>query len=134
MEHEEPSSLEYENYLLPADSSTMEMDRHLRLLADYRRRRILSYLLENDGWASLQIVCDSILMGELGVDPKEVPERRKRLYLNLYHHHVPMMESYGVVDYDRNDDRIKFTASQDVEAWIVTILEGCSSQRSNTRY
>lgn len=119
-----------EQYLLPADSHTMEIDRLLRLLADYRRRRILAYLLGNDGWASLQTVCDSIIMGELGVDPKGVPERRKRLYLNLYHHHVPMMESNGVIEFDHNDDRIKLTTSPSVEAWIVTILESSSSQRS----
>ena len=129
MEPRDTSSPEdTEQYLLPADSHTMEIDRLLRLLADYRRRRILAYLLGNDGWASLQTVCDSIIMGELGVDPKGVPERRKRLYLNLYHHHVPMLESSGVIELDNNDDRIKLTASPSVEAWIVSILESSSSQ------
>lgn len=63
-------------------------------------------------------------MGEWGVDPEQIPEQRDRLYLNLYHH-VPMMKSNGVIDHDRDDDRLVLTVSPSVEGWIATILKGC---------
>lgn len=94
--------------LLP-DSATLEMDQIFRLLSDYRRRHVLTYLLREKAWVQLGSVADYIVIRELGIDPAAVPDERKRLHTALYHTHVPMLAGPGLVAYDRERDRVRAT-------------------------
>ena len=83
------------------------MDRLFRLLSDYRRRHLLTYLSRNEEWTQLSTVADYIVTRELGLNPETVPEERKRLYLTLYHTHVPKLVEPGYVYYDREHDCVR---------------------------
>ena len=109
-EHAVPPALrERDLDALPPDASTLETDRLFRLLADYRRRHLLTYLSRNEGWTPLATVADYIVTRELGLRPGLVPDERKRLYLTLFHTHVPMLVEPGLVSYDRERDRVRAT-------------------------
>ena len=95
---------------LPPDSTTLEVDRLFRLLSDYRRRHLLRYLSRNEEWTPLSIVTDYIVTRELGLSPVLVPDEWKRLYLTLFHTHVPMLVDTGFLRYDRERDRVRATS------------------------
>lgn len=95
---------------LVPDSETLATDEIFRLLSDYRRRHLLTHLLQKDGSVPLASVADYIVTRELGVTPEQVLEARKQVYLTLYHSHVPKLEEAGFVAYDQAEDRVRATA------------------------
>lgn len=89
------------------------MDRLFRTLSDYRRRHVLTYLSRNGDWTPLSTVAEYIVTRELGLSPELVPEEWKRLYLTLFHTHVPILVELGYVRYDRERDCVRGTPAID---------------------
>lgn len=82
------------------------------LLKNGRRRKVIAYLREHDGYTSLNDLAEYIAAEENDIDVRQLSsDQRKRVYIGLYQCHLPKMDSLGVVDYDKNRGTIELQAS-----------------------
>ena len=94
------------------DGSELSMDEVFELLKNPRRRMVISYLKENGNTATLSDVAEHIAASENGISVQELSsDQRKRVYIGLYQCHLPKMDNFGVVDYDKNRGTIKLRES-----------------------
>lgn len=75
-------------------------------LADRRRREALSVLFAFSTPITLPTVADFVTELECGTPAEEYPEERLRIYMSLYHDHVPILEEAGLVVYTQEGDVI----------------------------
>lgn len=81
------------------------------ILKNERRRRVLRYLDESGGTATLSDLAVHLAAIENDKEEKLVSSKeRKRLYVGLYQCHLPRMDSSGVVDFDSDRGTIETTA------------------------
>lgn len=69
------------------------------ILADRERRAIVRALSENDTPMSVSRLAERIN------DPRD----ERAVQVRLYHQHLPKMGGAGVIDYDREDERVALT-------------------------
>lgn len=88
-------------------SGQKRLDTVFEILSHHRRRYVLRALRRYDTPVSLADLADGVAALEYGrpltdADPGDV----KRVYLSLYHTHVPKLSAAGVVAYDRERDTV----------------------------
>lgn len=83
------------------------------LLADQRRRYLLYCLFWHANPVTLATVADCVSEWELQIPPEDVPGERLRVYMSLYHDHVPACEDAGVVEYSQPEDTVDLTSVAD---------------------
>lgn len=84
------------------------------LLANSRRCHAIERLQSVDGSIGLADLADEVAMAEHGTVISEIPaEEVKRVYLDLYHSHVPKLAEADVVEYSQETDRIGLSAGAD---------------------
>jgi len=82
------------------------------LLKNRRRRTVIRFLRENDGYAELNDLAEYIAAKENDIDVRQLSsDQRKRVYIGLYQCHLPKMDSLGVIDYDKDRGTIELQAS-----------------------
>lgn len=82
------------------------------LLKNRRRRTVIRFLREHDGYAELNDLAEYIAAKENDIDVRQLSsDQRKRVYIGLYQCHLPKMDSLGVVDYDKDRGTIELQAS-----------------------
>lgn len=75
----------------------------LEVLSNRRRRQVITYLQEGNGTATAGELAEHIAAAENDTSVAQVSsDQRKRVYVSLYQHHLPMLDDANVVDYDRN--------------------------------
>ena len=83
------------------------------VLRNARRRELISFLSQHDGYATIQDLSEHIAALESGTDP---PPRnvRQSVYVSLHQTHLPKLEALGVVDYDTDakDVRLRDRATE----------------------
>lgn len=85
----------------------LELDALLESL-EHPRRRYLLYALSDGSGTSLSELAAMIAAWETGVPPEDVDEvDRDRVFIALYHAHVPKLEREGVVDFDRGTEAVR---------------------------
>lgn len=77
----------------PLQQSDLSMDVAFDVLADGRRRAVLSYLLQYERRASLEELADHVLATE----PAVTDDRARA---TLHHLHLPKLADAGVITYD----------------------------------
>lgn len=83
----------------------------ISLLAHPRRRRALERLRAFDEPIGLADLADEVATAEYGTIISEIPaEAVKRVYLDLYHSHVPKLAEADVVEYGQESDLIELSA------------------------
>jgi DNA-binding transcriptional ArsR family regulator len=87
----------------------VSLDALFDLLADLRRREAILALLDHEA-LSLPDLADEVAVAErdeplTSIDADDV----LRVYLSLYHTHVPKLAHEGLVDYDQDDDYVALT-------------------------
>lgn len=89
----------------PRDQSIDSVQIH-DVLQNDRRRKALSYLLDNEGATSLRQMSENIAGDESGEDP---PPRNKRnsVYISLHQSHLPKLDKVGIVEYDDSSKDVK---------------------------
>lgn len=91
----------------PDDDSSTGSDlltRVFSVLANTRRRRALRYLRRHES-VSLPTLADGVAEREAGRPLHELDaETVKKVYLSLYHAHIPELEAADVVRYDQEED------------------------------
>ncbi|WP_135534902.1 DUF7344 domain-containing protein [Halostella pelagica] len=89
------------------DSNPPATDRLFHLLADSRRRYALRCLCEHATQLTLADLADEVAVREREMPIGEIPaETVKRVYMALYHNHVPKLAEANVVEYDQETDTI----------------------------
>lgn len=73
------------------------------------RRRYLLYCLcrsGDDARVSLPVLADRVTEWETGAPAEERLDERLRIYMSLYHDHVPPLTDAGLVAYDQEADAV----------------------------
>lgn len=94
------------------------------VLAHPRRRFLLSALATDDQW-TLPALATTLAAWEQDIDEAAVDERtRDRMYLSLYHTHVPELEQADAIRFDERDESI--TPGEHTED-LLAVLNGVSA-------
>lgn len=75
-----------------------------------RRRRYVLYYLRNHEQAQTDELAAQIAAWEQEIPRSEVPaEDTHQVHRALVHSHLPKLEDYGLVEYDRRSDTVSYT-------------------------
>lgn len=96
------------------------------LLQNQRRRRVLRYLTtETDGRATLSDLAEHVAGLENDVPPDRITStQRKRVYVGLYQAHLPKLDDYGVVDFDKHRGTVDLRDTTDLDPcleWVAAV-------------
>lgn len=84
--------------------NSLSLDRIYELLAQQRRRNCITCLYEH-GPLPLADLADEIACDEYDAPITEIPEDEVlRVYLSLYHTHIPKLAEANVVEYTQQQD------------------------------
>lgn len=84
------------------------MDDLLRVLADSRRRQVISCLRRADEGLSLPRLARLVAAREVDVPPEEAPtDVIQRWYLSLYHIHIPKLADVALVRFDEEEGVVR---------------------------
>ena len=96
--------------------SDSRLDAALTLVADGQRRRIIRRLRDDPADAkTLEQLLDDLHETDATQAPASRPDR-DRNSLRLVHSHLPKLAEYGVIEYDRGEDVIRYQPDRHVEA------------------
>lgn len=91
----------------------LQKDRLFTLLRNPRRRYVLQYLSRSEGEVDFRELVDAVAAWEADTDPENITDmQRKRAYISLYHTHLPLLDSSGLVDFDRENDVVTLPEQQ----------------------
>lgn len=89
------------------------LDTIFDLLSSPRRRHVLRCLDEYDDPLALADLADEVAVREYDRPLTETsPEEVKRIYVSLYHTHVPKLEDAGVVEYNQERDLVSLASDR----------------------
>lgn len=111
------------------ESTPLERAEIHDVLRNDRRRELLVFLSQHEGYATIQDLSEHIAALESGEEP---PPRnvRQSVYVSLHQTHLPKLESLGVVDYDTDskDVRLRDRAAE-VERYMEP--DGSTNERAS---
>lgn len=87
----------------PSTATLPESDRH-RVLASDRRRHVLDVVAARSLPVALDALAAAVVADE-GGDPAD-ERTRERAAISLHHVHLPLLDEYGVVAYDADENEI----------------------------
>ncbi|QLG62620.1 DUF7344 domain-containing protein [Halorarum salinum] len=91
----------------PVDSGKLSDDGLFRILSHPRRRIAISLLSEFGPSVKLPVLAEEIAAFEHdGVRDGEFEDLRLRVYMTLYHNHVPRMQDAGLLEYHQERDLV----------------------------
>lgn len=97
-----------------SDRTSLSLSEAAGLLANSRRRHAIERLRNVDGSIGLADLADEVATVEHGTVISEIPaEEVKRVYLDLYHSHVPKLAEADVVEYSQESDLVELSAGAD---------------------
>ncbi len=106
----------------------LEIGEVFEILKNERRRMVIEYLKnQEDGSATLDVVAEHIAAIENDVDVSQISSsQRKRVYIGLYQCHLPKMDEYGVVDYEKSRGTIELRDISQFDRYLDTETEPAS--------
>jgi DNA-binding transcriptional ArsR family regulator len=107
----------------PSTAADLSRDEVFGLLANPRRRRVLRYLRQYGGTASLSEMASRIAAWENGVDVDAVSsDDRKSVYTSLQQSHLDKLDEAGVVEYDPDRGHVEATeAVEELEVYLEVV-------------
>lgn len=115
---------------LPLSRDVLELDHVYEALGHSRRRYLCYTLLEDTRW-TLTDLATKIAAWEQDVPEHAVTEdQRERVYVSLYHAHVPKLVDEGIITFDPATERI--TAAGNAEQ-VLAALEGMGASLDSTQ-
>lgn len=88
------------------DIRPLPLDAVFDLLTHQYRRYVLYCLFRLESPISLPTVADRVTEWETGRRGEDAPEKRLRIYMDLYHDQLPELVRHGVVAYRQADDTV----------------------------
>lgn len=106
------------------DPAVLDLDPVFEVL-DHPRRRYLLYALATDSTWTLRELATKLVAWEQDIDETAVHEdQRDRMYVSLYHAHVPKLVEYDVIRFDEEAETI---APAPHAEQVFTVLEGAGA-------
>jgi DNA-binding transcriptional ArsR family regulator len=101
----------------PAEESSApspeQLDRIFAILRNHRRRLVLAYLREHDSTTQGDLA-RHIAAAENGISESAVTStQRKRVYVSLYQAHLPKLDDFGAISFDRDRGTVERTDRTD---------------------
>lgn len=116
----------------PGQSRRLTRSAIFDMLSNARRRYVLAHLQERPT-ASIRELSRELAAWENDVEAAAVSSKqRKRVYTALHQTHLPRLDEYGVVDYDR--DRGEVRATQRLEVFAPYLDDGTPTAPNWPRY
>lgn len=113
-----------------ADPDALSLDALFDALADRRRRYVLHCLRESRTPMALADLADEVATREQEAPISEVPaEEVKRVYVSLYHAHVPKLADASIVEYSQQRDLVALSENSER---IEPLLERSTAGESST--
>ncbi|GAA0674339.1 hypothetical protein ACFQDG_10050 [Natronoarchaeum mannanilyticum] len=99
------------------------LERELELLGHERRRRMIQ-ILENADASTFdrREIARRIAAAEAGADAAS-DEVVRRVECSLHHKHLPMLDEYGVVDYDSDAGVTTYSPSREFDRRVLASVE-----------
>jgi hypothetical protein len=89
----------------PSESptGTLSTEEIFATLSNQRRRYVLHCLRQTDDVMTIRALSEQLAAWENGCERDDVrPKERKRVYTALHQTHLPKMDEFGIVDYDKD--------------------------------
>lgn len=104
----QPPSINSTESNQPPDEAPIDLDQIFEILSNERRRRVIRYLKDVDEPVEVGALAEQIAAEENGKAVSELrAQERKRVHVGLYQVHIPKMDEYGVVSFNRQSGRIE---------------------------
>lgn len=89
--------------------SRLGPDELFHALQNERRRRVLRYLLDNEGQQfEMRDIAEHVAALEQDTTPAQITsDERKRVYIALYQCHLPKLAEFGLVEYDQQRGHVR---------------------------
>ncbi|WP_323190167.1 hypothetical protein [Halostella sp. PRR32] len=101
-----------------------DVDAVFECLSHTRRRYAIRCLREYEEPMALADLADEIAVRENGSPITEIPaDDVKRIYLSLYHNHLPKLDSAGIARYDQEGDMVRLADDERLERFT-DLVEG----------
>ncbi|MFC7202507.1 hypothetical protein ACFQJC_03205 [Haloferax namakaokahaiae] len=111
---------------LPPPPEILAIEPVYEALGHSRRRYLCYTLLENTEW-SMTDLATKITAWEWGIPEHEVTaDQREKVYVSLYHAHVPKLVDVGVITFDETTETI--STAEHAEQ-VLTVLEGIGASK-----
>jgi hypothetical protein len=89
------------------DSPILTKNDIFEILSSERRRMILYFLEEHDDPVRLRQLATHIAAVEEEKDESDLGDDEiRRVYISLYQYHIPKMDDFGVISYDRDEGTV----------------------------
>ena len=109
-------------------SADEPVDTVFEILAHHRRRYALECLREYENPLPLADLADEVAVREHDAPLPEVPsETVKRVYLSLYHTHIPKLAAAEYVEYSQERDAVTLTEHSERAERLRATIERCPS-------
>jgi len=100
------------------------LDRAFEAL-EHPRRRVLLYCLREQERIDVGELADRIAAQEReNEDRAQLGEAAGNVEAALIHHHLPKLDEYGIVDFDRRSGTVRFSRPPDPLAELLDVAEG----------
>ncbi|WP_312907039.1 DUF7344 domain-containing protein [Natronosalvus caseinilyticus] len=94
---------------------TISTDTAIHIVANQRRRSVLTQLIENErNDVGLDVLAKHLSPENPPPDSVETANS-ERLLLDLYHNHLPKLEDAGLVEYDDRTETVRYHPNERVE-------------------
>ncbi|WP_394741332.1 DUF7344 domain-containing protein [Natronococcus roseus] len=102
-----------------------DLDAVFELLANRRRRRILTAFGNDDRRLTVNDLTKKLVVAETGTPVTDVPaETVRRIFVSLQHVHIPKLVDLELVEYDRERNHVEPTDRlAGLEPYLATVSE-----------
>lgn len=84
------------------EQEDISKDELFHVLQNERRRRVLTYLLDNDGPFEMRAIAEQVAAWEHDTTVRQLmSDERQRVYIALYQSHLPKLDEVGLIDYEQ---------------------------------
>lgn len=94
----------------PNELDKLTQDTAYDLLSNARRRLVISHLRGAEEPVSVSELSERIAAWENDIPVEELSDQQiKRVYVSLYQIHIPKLDEFGLVDYDKDSGEVALT-------------------------
>ena len=113
------------------NGADLELGEVFEQLQNERRRQVIQLLKEQeDGVTTLDVLAEHIAAAENDIEIAQLSSsQRKRVYIGLYQCHLPKMDDFGVIEYDKNRGRVELQDTSQLDQY----LEGPNNRSKRPR-
>lgn len=117
----------------PIESVHEDLDRLFDLLAEPRRRRVLTYLSETAADAvALTDLIAAVVARE--PDPEGEIDHYEVVAIDVYHTHLPKLEAAGLLEYDARSRTVRYYGHPKLEEFLALANEYDSGTSKTSRF